>query len=107
MLIQDPKREFYLMREIVTISTDASLTGYGGFVEGGRIVAGKWKEIEQKKQINFLELKGVKYLLEQIVELIKGKYIKISIDNTVASNYMKKGYGKIEELNTLANKIWI
>jgi hypothetical protein len=40
MIIQDPKREFYLLREIVTISIDACLTGYGGFVEGGRIVAG-------------------------------------------------------------------
>jgi hypothetical protein len=78
------------MREIVTVSTDTSLTGYGGFVEGGKIVAGKWTEIEQKKQINYLELKGLKYLLEQIVELIKRKYIKNSIDNTVAANYMKK-----------------
>jgi hypothetical protein len=43
--------------------------------------------------------------LEQIVELIKRKYIKNSIDNTVAANYMKKWCGKIEELNTLVNKI--
>jgi hypothetical protein len=67
----------------------------------------KWIEIEQKKHINYLELKGLEYLLEQIVELIKGKYTKISIDNTVAASYMKKGYGKIEELNSLTKKIWI
>jgi hypothetical protein len=101
-----PTREFYLTREVVHLVTDASLTGYGGYIVEGYMVTGKWKEEEQKEHINLLELRTVEIVIKKLSNQIKGKNLHISIDNTVAASYLKKGYGKVENLNKTANNIW-
>jgi hypothetical protein len=41
LIMKVPKMEFYLHRKIINLSTDASLVGYGGYLDQGKIIIGK------------------------------------------------------------------
>ena len=72
----------------ISVFTDASKTGWGASIQGGKSYSGKWSNYEQNQHINWLELKAVQLtVLECLPDLI-GKSITISSDNASTVFYL-------------------
>ena len=65
------------------ISSDASLTGWGGAMNNIS-TGGHWQPSEAKHHINYLERLAAYFVLKFFIKDVKGKHIKIMIDNTTA-----------------------
>ena len=74
------------------IFTDASLTGFGGTLNGQE-VSGKWNETEKQWHINVLELLGIWKVLKHFQNQIQGSSILVASDNTTAVAYINKQGG--------------
>lgn len=77
---------------VMTLSTDASLEGWGAFLEGHR-ASGVWKIQEQALHITILELRAVRMAVQAFVHLIAGKAIQLLSDNTTAIAYIRNQGG--------------
>lgn len=89
-----------------TISSDASLTGWGG-VMGNVSTGGHWQPIEAKHHINYLELLAAYFALKSFTKDITGKHIKILIDNTTAVSIINNmGTCHSDPCNSIASQIW-
>ena len=89
----------------LTITTDASLSGWGACVEGTHL-SEKWTESQQCLHINELELLAVLKTLQYLANSKHGSHIRFMIDNKTACAYItKQGGTKSIRLNTLAQRI--
>ena len=87
------------------ITTDASLTGWGGTHEG-RFVRGLWDDDLKTAHINYLELMAVLLALKHFEPLIRGYHVLIRTDNTAALYYINKQGGLASpKLNQLARDL--
>lgn len=88
-----------------TISTDASLEGWGVVSPLGN-TNGRWSHLEQGQHINVLESKAILFGLQCFAKT-KGLAIKILSDNSTAVTYVNKK-GGVHSPNCLevAKKIW-
>ena len=89
-----------------TISSDASLTGWGGAMNNIS-TGGHWLPNEAKHHINYLELLAAYFVLKSFIKDIKGKHIKMMIDNTTAVSVINNmGTCHSDPCNSVACKIW-
>ena len=91
----------------ITISTDASLEGWGTYCQGQK-TGGPWTSQEKKDHINVLELRAVKYAILTFSRLHpKAQSIHIQMDSIVALSYLAKmGGTRNKSLTVLSKEIW-
>ncbi|CAC5371868.1 unnamed protein product [Mytilus coruscus] len=76
----------------ITITTDASKTGYGGVMDK-KIFQGEWSVLESKKHINYLELEAVVLTIKHFLNYLIGKSVLIRSDNITVVQYINKQGG--------------
>ncbi|XP_059205256.1 uncharacterized protein LOC131984458 [Centropristis striata] len=92
-----------LSRKVVT--TDASLTGWGGIHEG-RSVRGVWSVGLQRSDINFLELSAVFLSLKHFLPSLMGHHVLVRTDNTTTVAYINRQGGlRSRQLHMLARRL--
>jgi hypothetical protein len=92
----------------MTLTTDASLKGWGGFIEN-HTAKGLWSPQEMVYHINSLELWAVRNSLRELELLVLGKKILVRSDNSTVVAYInKQGGTKSESLcrETRSLLIW-
>ena len=90
----------------LTISTDASTTGWGceclGTASGGQ-----WLPHERVFHINYLELKAVLFALQCFQEQLEHKHVRVLIDNTTAVCCINRmGTSHSDACNDITFTIW-
>ena len=91
---------------VITLTSDASKTGWGCTCKQVRS-GGEWLPEEREFHINYLELKAAWFALKCFVEQVKGKHVRIMIDNTTAVaciNHM--GTSHSDACNLITHTIW-
>jgi hypothetical protein len=102
-----PSSSFLNVSTQFTLSTDASLSGWGGVLSNGLTVSGHWSQAESTEHINFLELKAIHLCILSFLSIIKDHSIKILSDNSTAVSYVNKmGGTHSSSLCKLALSIW-
>ncbi|KAI2666671.1 Transposon Ty3-G Gag-Pol polyprotein [Labeo rohita] len=87
-----------------TVTTDASLTGWGALCEG-RPAYGTWTRAQAKWHINCLELKAVFLALQGFLPLIKDRHVLVRTDNTTVVSYINHQEGiRSRSLQRLAER---
>ncbi|XP_078311211.1 uncharacterized protein LOC144618622 [Crassostrea virginica] len=81
-----------LQLEEAGVTTDASLTGYGGHLNN-QIVQGKWDKRHKHLHINCLEMEAVFLSLKHFQKQIQNKTVLIRCDNTTVVQYINKQGG--------------
>ena len=81
-----------------TVTTDASLEGWGGHVtvqgvEQVAMFSDRWSYQESQLHINFLELRAIRLTLELMTKDLRGRHVLIECDNTTAVSYVKRQGG--------------
>ena len=74
------------------VTTDACNTGWGGHVKNLK-VQGLWTRAQAKWHINCQVMMAVILTLKKFVYLLKGKFIKIRMDNIAVKQYINKEGG--------------
>ena len=79
-------------RPSLTVTTDASLSGWGATL-GQRQVAGCWGPEHSSAHINVLELLAVTYALECFRRVVVGQAVLVESDNTTVVSYINRQGG--------------
>ena len=79
-------------RPPISVTTDASLSGWGGFCQD-RILSGVWSSEEAHQHINVLELIAVLRSVRLLTDLARGKVLTVFSDNTTAVAYINRQGG--------------
>lgn len=88
------------------IYSDASRTGWGAVCSGAK-AHGKWKTIEMRHHINYLELLAVFLGLKSFASNESNCTILLRVDNTTAISYINRLGGiQFPHLNDLTRQIW-
>ena len=91
----------------ISLNSDASLTGWGG-VMSDTSAGGFWTKAEASHHINYLELLAAFFVLKSFLAHLKGKHVKILIDNTTAVSVINnKGTNHSEQCNEVTHDIWL
>ncbi|CAC5387703.1 unnamed protein product [Mytilus coruscus] len=85
-------RSFHQWSANITITTDASKTGFEGHMKG-QICQGKWTETQQSLHINILELDAVHRTVQHFLPQLQGQNVLIKSDNTTLVQYVNKQGG--------------
>lgn len=90
----------------ITITTDASMLGWGA-VFTGSTTGGHWNSEEAQLHINALELKAVLFGLQSFCNDFNDKHIRIRSDNTTAVAYINK-LGGVKSIicHRIVTEIW-
>ena len=75
-----------------TLTTDASLEGWGAFFEG-HSASGHWSPAEANFHISRLELRAVRLALQELGPLVQGRSLRLLADNTTAVAYIRNQGG--------------
>lgn len=90
----------------VTLSTDASNTGWGAVLKDNT-AQGKWTDIESTWHINEKELLAVLFGLKCLANTVEGEVIRVLSDNTTTVRYINKMGGvRSPRCNKIAAWIW-
>ena len=92
----------------ITVSTDASLLGWGATWQGTTI-GGRWLPEEAQSHINLLELKAAYLALSALFKshTPSPQHILLQMDNTTAVAYVnKRGGTRSHSLSLLATDLW-
>ncbi|XP_041477327.1 uncharacterized protein LOC121425366 [Lytechinus variegatus] len=88
------------------LTTDASLTGWGGHC-AGEMVSGVWSFHHTLPHINVLEMKAVIQSLQHFQHRLVGRTVLIRTDNkSVAAYINRQGGTRSSSLNALAAELW-
>lgn len=90
----------------IIVTSDASLTGYGSSCNGTS-AGGNWLPEEARCHINVLELKAALFALQSFRLSLRGKHVRIMLDNTTAVaciNHMGTSHSDL--CNDMACMIW-
>ncbi|VDI09965.1 Hypothetical predicted protein [Mytilus galloprovincialis] len=91
---------------IVTVTTDASKSGFGGYV-GNQIFQGEWSPQQKEWHINCLEMKAVYLTMKHFISLLTNKCVLIRSDNTSVVQYInRQGGTKSTSLCLLTWELW-
>lgn len=97
--IRSPKHD-------LTMSTDASTTGWGAVLSTGESTSGIWP-VDQSLHINILELEAIKLGIEYFLPKLSNKHFLLYCDNFTAVSFMnKKGGTHSKPLCSLSLEIW-
>ncbi|XP_034564504.1 uncharacterized protein LOC117830473 [Notolabrus celidotus] len=89
----------------VTMTTDASLSGWGATLSG-RTVNGTWSPRLAQAHINVLELWAVFLALQHFLQFIQGHHVLVKTDNSTVVAYInRQGGTRSLQLHTLARKM--
>ena len=75
-----------------TLYTDASLSGWGGFLDG-RIASGLWSRKESPLHINILEMRAVFQSLTAFLPLVQNTSLCLATDNSTVVAYLRNQGG--------------
>lgn len=90
----------------LTMSTDASTTGWGAVLSTGESVSGSWSD-DDSVHINILELKAVKLSIDHFLHTLSNKHFTLYCDNFTAVTFLnKRGGTHSKQLCSLALNIW-
>ena len=90
----------------ITITTDASLSGWGG-VCNGNATGGAWLPDEGDHHINFLEIKAAFFTLKSFSGIVEGKHVRLLLDNSTAvACIAKMGTSHSPLCNALIFELW-
>ena len=90
----------------VSMSTDASLLGWGGHCRGSWI-SGDWSHLNSIPHINVLELMAVLLSLKHFENLLRGQTVLVLTDNTTVAAYInRQGGTHSRSLNLLTAELW-
>ena len=100
-----PPISFHPFSSKCTLYTDASLFGWGGYIENGFSCAGVWEK--NCKHINTLELQAIFNSVQSLLPHLKNKSVTIFCDNICAVYYVNK-FGGTQSLPMclLSLKLW-
>ncbi len=98
------KASFELLPTTTTLTTDASLEGWGA-IWNSQEVHGAWENDE--RHIDELELRAVLQALETLPIVSPNQRILLCCDNTTAVAYVNNMGGRIYRLNRVARQIWL
>ena len=88
-----------------TLYTDASLTGWGAFLEG-RTLSGTWNRKETSFHINMLEMMAVRNALEGLLPQLRKTSVSLAVDNSTVVAYINnQGGTKSQDLCLLTREI--
>lgn len=91
----------------VTITTDASLLGWGA-VLGHRSIGGRWSAEERNNHINILEMMAIFQAIKSFILEISNNHIMILCDNTTAVSYITNMGGiKSISCDKVSKQIWL
>ena len=91
----------------IEIFTDASRTGWGAYTSSNNVTNGYWSEEDQKRHINFLEIKAIFFGLQCFTKESRNINVLIRTDNMTALTYINRMGGvQFPYLNVLARYIW-
>ena len=91
----------------VTMTTDASLIGWGCCIETVTS-GGNWTPVEAQQDINYLEMLAVFLALQSFLNTISGKHVKLVVGNTTAVTTINQvGTCHSWHNNQLAHQIWM
>lgn len=95
-------------KSTVTVQTDASLQGWGGFdVESQTSTGGRWTLSESENTINYLELLAICYTLKAFCSEKVDIHVTIQSDNTSAVAYINNMGGMASvQMDMLARQLW-
>ena len=91
----------------VTMTTDASLIGWGCFIDTVTS-GGNWSPEEAQHDINYLEMFAVFLALKSFLSVVQNKHVKLLVDNTTAVatiNQMGTCHSRVS--NQLSQQIWL
>ena len=83
---------FQEARPQLTLTTDASLHGWGAFC-GGETLSGVWTLEESRLHINLLELEAVVRAVRALSALVQGRCLTVFSDNTSVVAYINRQGG--------------
>ena len=95
---------FGRFRPPITLTTDASLTGWGGFCRD-RVLSGTWSSEEALQHINVLELTAVLRSVSLLTDLARGKVLTVFSDSTTAVAYINRQGGT--HSSSLCHVAWV
>lgn len=96
-------KQFGLVHPQETISTDASLEGWGA-VWGTRTTSGTWSPEESTLHINLLELEGVRRAIHHWAPLLHDTEVTVLSDNSTAVIYINRQGGTRSK--SLCHRTW-
>lgn len=97
---------FAVFSPLVTITTDASGSGWGAVCCGKR-AGGRWSLEEKECHINILELRAILFGLRVFAHKWKDCDVCLETDNTAAVAYLNNSGGTVSPaLSSLAFEIW-
>lgn len=83
---------FQLSPPTMTLTTDASLRGWGAHLDGS-CVRGQWPLHLRSKHMNYLELLVILWALQRFTPQLKGHTVRVLLDNMTAVYYLNKQGG--------------
>ena len=91
-----------------TLTTDASLAGWGAHRQDYGCAGGRWLENEKTKHINCLELEAAKLGLQSLCKDETNVHIHIQLDNVTAVAFINNmGGTRSVACNKVAREIWL
>ena len=72
-----------------TLTTDASLWGWGAHLNGF-LVQGRWSKLQSLRHVNLLELEAVFLAVKHFLPFLKNQNVLIRTDNTTVMHYINK-----------------
>ena len=102
-----PARSLYSFSPDITLFSDSSSTGWGGWTTNNKSTFGFWSQIESSLHVNFLELKAVLMLFQCFFRQSSNCSILIRTDSSTVVAYINKQGGSCSaRLCSLALKLW-
>ena len=100
-------RSLIIQSTSLTITSDASLQGWGATCNGNR-TKGPWSPHEQSLHINCLELLAATLAVQTFAKGKSGIFILLQIDNSTAVAYINRRGGTVSpKLSQLAKDLWL
>ena len=91
----------------ITVTTDASNSGYGGHINNSLIVQGTWSVEEKLLHINSLEMEAVFLTVKHFLPNLINKNVLIRSDNSTVVRYInKQGGTRSPQLCMRTWKLW-
>lgn len=94
---------FQEIRNLTSITTDASLSGWGA-IWGSRTLSGHWTKPERDSHINFLELQAVYMAIQHWAPLLRGHQVTAFSDSSTTVAYINHQGGT--KSTKLCSRTW-
>ena len=90
-----------------TVTTDACMSGWGGYMDGDLGVQGSWAPQDLGSHINVLELRAVRLVIYHYRQQLRGQTVICRTDNTTVLAYInKQGGTRSQTLCMEAVELW-